>query len=497
MKLKIKDMDLSTGGILIAILHEKDAAKMDLHVKDRILIRKASNEDIKTVVTLDITDNPKAVTPGNVGLMDEVLKKLNMKHGQRVVIEYARKPRGIRLIRRKLDGYELTQDEYDIIVNDIVRDELSMSELAYFISACYTRGLTDGETVRLTKSIVSHGTSLKLPGVVLDKHCIGGVPNNRTTMIVVPILAAAGLRIPKTSSRAITSPSGTADTMEVLCPVILPLKKMEKIVKKVGAFIAWGGGIKLAAADDKLIQVRHAMSLDPQGMLLSSILAKKKAVDANRVLIDIPVGPNTKVKSMKHANALKRDFIKIGKKLNMRVEVIATNGKQPIGNGIGPALEARDVLYILKRDKRAPKDLEKKSLEMAAVLLKMAGRKNAKKVVKEILESGKAYKKFQEIIKAQGGDPKVDPDKLHLGKRKQTMKAYKSGYLVDINTASMARVARLAGAPLDKGAGIDLHKKEGDKVKKDEAIATVYAQSKEKLMFALEQCCMEGCYIIK
>ena len=360
---------------------------MDLHLKDRILIRNAKNRNIKTVVTLDIADSKKTVPKGQVGLMEEVLTKLKMKQGQQIVVEYAKKPRGIGLIKRKLDGLELSQEDYDIIVNDIVRDELSSSELAYFISACYTRGLTDDETVRLTRSIVKHGNTLKLPGVVIDKHCIGGVPNNRTTMVVVPILAAAGLIVPKTSSRAITSPSGTADTMEILAPVKLPLKKLNAIIKKVGAFIAWGGGIQLASADDKLIQVRHAMSIDPEGMLLASILAKKKAVDSNRVLIDIPVGQHTKIKTRSDAEHLKREFVRIGSKLNMRVEVIVTDGRQPIGNGIGPVLEAKDVLYILRRDPRAPKDLEKKSLDMATQLFKMAGRKRPSTLAKEMLLS--------------------------------------------------------------------------------------------------------------
>jgi len=321
--------------------------------------------------------------------------------------------------------------------------------------------------------------------------------SERTTMVVVPILAAAGLKVPKTSSRAITSPSGTADTMEVLAPVKLSIKKLNSIVRKVGAFIAWGGGIQLASADDKLIQVRHAMSIDPEGMLLASILAKKKAVDSNRVLIDIPVGKHTKVKTRSDAEHLKREFIRIGSKLKMRIEVVVTDGRQPIGNGIGPVLEAKDVLYILQRDPRAPKDLEKKSLDMAAQILKMAGRKHPKRTAKEMLTSGKAYKKFQEIIKAQGGNEKIQPDDLPVADFKQTMIAYKSGVLVDINSASMARVARLAGAPLDKAAGIYLHHHEGAEVQKGEPIATVYAESKEKLQFALETCCIDGCYIIK
>ncbi|MFQ5620929.1 MAG: AMP phosphorylase [Candidatus Nanoarchaeia archaeon] len=497
MRLKVRDTGLSTGGILIAILNEEDAHRMDLHLKDRILVRKARNRNVKTVATLDIADSKRAIPQGVIGCMEEVLKKLKLKHGDEVVVEYAKKPRGIGLIRRKLDGYELTRDDYDIIVNDIVRDELSQQELAYFIAACYTHGLKDRETVCLTKSIVAHGATLTIKGNVYDKHCIGGVPGNRTTLIVVPILAAAGLKVPKTSSRAITSPAGTADTMEIFAPVAFPLKKMQSILDKVGAFIAWGGGINLATADDKLIKVRHTMSIDPIGMLLASILAKKRAVDSNKVLIDIPVGKDTKIKSQKHALQLKREFMRIGKKIGMKVEVVLTNGEQPIGSGIGPALEAIDVLHVLQRNKEAPKDLEKKSLEMAAYMLKMAGKKNSKKLAKELLDSGKAYKKFKEIVKAQGGKPNLQPKDIRVGKFKKTMTAYKKGTLVDLHTASLARVARIAGAPLNKGAGLYLHVRQGAKVKKGDPIVTIHAQSKSKLQFALDKCCFERCYTIK
>jgi AMP phosphorylase len=311
------------------------------------------------------------------------------------------------------------------------------------------------------------------------------VPGNRTTMVLVPILAAAGMTIPKTSSRSITSPAGTADTMEVLCPVSFSAKKMSEIVNKVGACIAWGGAVNLAAADDKLIKLRHPLSLDPEGMLLASILAKKSAVGATHVLIDIPVGKETKIKTIAEANHLKREFIKIGKKIGMHIHVMISDGDEPVGSGIGPALEARDVLWLLKRDARRPMDLERKSVYMATRLLHIAGLKNAKQMVLDILDSGAAYSKMRQIIEAQGGNPDIEPDNIHLGKYRYTFKAKKSGTIMDIDNVTINKVARVAGAPEDKGAGVYLYKHERQIVKKGEPIFTIFAESEKKLEFAL------------
>ena len=498
MKFKIKDVGLETGGTLVVILNRRDAQHLDLHLNDRILIREEKNRNNKTVAILDIAKSHELIPFGRIGCMREVLRKLKLHEGSNVVVEYAKKPRGIGLIKEKLDGKRLSQGEYDIIVNDIVRDELTEGELTYFVAGCYIRGMTIDETVYLTRSIVSHGAQLKLTSEdVYDKHCIGGIPGNRTTMVLVPILAAAGLKLPKTSSRSITSPAGTADTMEVLAPVALPLKKMQDMVERIGGFIAWGGGINLAAADDRLIRVRHSMSIDPQGMLLASILAKKKAANSNKVLIDIPIGPHTKIKERKQANQLKRLFILVGKRLGMHLEVIITNGSEPIGHGIGPALEARDTLYILRRDLRAPKDLEEKTLRMAAYMLRMAGMDKPEKRARYLLESGAAYRKFKEMIKAQGGNPHIDPDKIRVGRFTQVITAQKSGSLTELNTESISHVARVAGAPLDKGAGIYLHRHVGARLKKGDLIMTIYAESKAKLHFALEQCSQDHCYTIK
>src|SRR3989338_688368 len=485
MKIIVKDMDIATGGIQVILINQKDAVKLDLHHGDRVIVKKGNK---KTVAITDIAESKKAVSPGHIGLFEEVLDTLNVKQDAIVTIDLIDKPASLVSIRKKLDKKELTKEEINGIVKDIISNNLTEIELCYFISGCYTNGLSLEETGALAKAIVDSGEILNFSnGLIFDKHCIGGVPGNRTTMVVVPICVAAGLKFPKTSSRSITSPSGTADTMEVLAPVSVKLTKLKIIMKKVGGFIAWGGGMGLATADDKLIRLRHPLSLDPQGMLLASILAKKAAVKATHVLIDIPVGLEAKVVSEKKAKILKKDFTMLGKHLGMKIKVILSDGKEPIGHGIGPNLEARDVLWVLQNDIKAPSDLKRKSLYVTTLILKMAGVKRPKETARVRLESGLAYKKMQDMIRAQGCNPYIDPNKIKVGEFSYKVLAQKSGKIKYLHNKRIARIARIAGAPLDKAAGIYLNYHVGYNIKKGETVFIIYSDSKEKLKYAITE----------
>ncbi|MBI2134427.1 AMP phosphorylase [Candidatus Woesearchaeota archaeon] len=484
MKLKIKDMDIATGGPLVAVLNIKDAIKFDIHHLDRIKINKGKR--VETVVA-NIAESSKVVPEGRIGVYEEVIDSLNLKKNDKVSIALARKPLSIDFIRKKLDGKTLNRKEIDQIVWDIVHNKLSDSELTFFVAACYTNLMSINETIMLTKAMVNHGDKLKLDKYpVIDKHSIGGIPGNRTTMVLVPIIAAAGLTMPKTSSRSITSPAGTADAMEVLAKVSFPISRMKEIIAKTNACIVWGGSLNLAPADDKIIGVEKTLGIDAESQLLASIMAKKYSVSSTHILIDIPIGNGSKVKNRQEALKLKKLFDEVGKRLRKHVSVIITDGKQPIGNGIGPALEARDVLWILRRDKRRPPDLEKKCIAMAGELFKMAGIKDSKGKAEEILDSGKAYKKMKEIIKAQDGKI-FDPEDIKIGRFKFDVKSAKKGIVKKIDNKIIARLARVAGAPADNGAGIYLHKHINDKTTKGEKIFTIYSENKLKLKFAREE----------
>ncbi len=474
MRLKVKDVNLSTGGPLVAVMNEEDARTLDLYANDRIKIKRIRAKK-EIIAVADISS--KGINPGEVGLFEELLRALNVEEGTSVEIEFSGRPHSIIHIKEKMEGKTLAEKEIREIIMDIVQNKLSEVEVTYFVSACYSNGLTMKESAALTKAIVASGERLTFPGrTIIDKHCIGGVPNNRTTMIVVPILAALGYTIPKTSSRSITSPAGTADTMEVLCPVSHGLEKIKHVLKKTGACMVWGGAINLAAADDRMIRVRHPLSIDPEGMLLASILAKKKAVGATHVLIDIPYGFGSKIATRKKANHLAGKFSKLGKMLGMKTKVVLTDGSEPIGNGIGPALEAKDVLMVLQGN--GPNDLREKAIFLATEMLKLVGEKNPKKKALDTLNSGAAYKKFIEIIKEQGGRKHI---RLPKARHVYDVFAKKSGKVTAINNRGISKICRIAGAPKDKAAGLYLRVKKGLEVEKGEEIFTIHAKSKAKL----------------
>lgn len=491
MILKARKIPIKVGQKYILVLNERTAHMLDVHPGDRLSVQNGSK---RITCIVDITENGD-IKDNEAGLYIETWNTLKADHGDKMFVTLAEKPAANMYIRQKLDGKELTRAEIDTIVQDIVTDALSDVEMTYFVSACYINGLSDRETTDLTKSIVEHGNRIKLnKKIVADKHCIGGVPGNRTTMIVIPIIAAAGITIPKTSSRAITSPSGTADTMEVMCNVTNNAAKLRKILDKVGAFISWGGGVDLAAADDKLIRVRHPMSLDPKGMMLASIMAKKYAVGSTHVLIDIPYGPQVKTRTLVQANDLKKDFERLGRMLGMTVKVIATRGDSPIGRGIGPVLEAIDVMDVLANKPTAPQDLRKKAVFMAGELLELCGKskKGAGAVLAEkLLNSGAAYKKMNDIIDAQGRKkmPKV-------GKFTFNIVAKKSGKIVGIDNKLISHVARVAGAPKNPGAGVTIEKNLGDIVKKGDTLYTLYAENAGRLKNAIEES-SQAVYVIK
>jgi thymidine phosphorylase len=321
-------------------------------------------------------------------------------------------------------------------------------------------------------------------GPVMDKHSVGGLPGNRTTMLIVPIVAACGLRMPKTSSRAITSPAGTADTMETLAPVDLDVPAIRRVVERTGGCIVWGGSVRLSPADDVLIRVERPLDLDSHGQLVASVLSKKVAAGSSHVLIDMPVGPTAKVRSAAAADQLDRLLRDVGSAVGLQLRVLQTDGLVPVGRGIGPALEARDVLATLRDDSGAPPDLAERSLALAGALIEFGGAVPAGQGLahaRAVLADGRAWRKFQEICEAQGGlrEPPVARYRLDVP-------AHRSGCVVSIDNRRLARIAKLAGAPAAACAGVDLKVRSGDFVARGEPLFTLHAASPGELAYALE-----------
>ena len=387
-------------------------------------------------------------------------------------------------LRAKVFGRRLHESDFHQLMRDTVDSRLSDIELAAFVTACAGERLDAQETIGLTRAMLAVGERIDWgPGIVLDKHCVGGLPGNRTTPIVVAIVAAAGYRIPKTSSRAITSPSGTADTMEVMAPVALGLDAMRAVVDREGGCIVWGGNVRLSPADDVLIRIERPLDFDSDGQLVASVLSKKAAAGATHVIIDIPVGPTAKVRSIAAAGSLERRLRVTAEDLGLNVSVLRTDGTQPVGYGIGPALEARDVLGVLRREADAPLDLRERALDLAGSLLDIApgavpgdGRRRAA----ALLDDGSALRKFMAICEAQGGftEPAVAP-------RVRTILASRDGVLRGVDNRRLAKIAKLAGAPTSATAGVDFRLRLGDLVRAGEPVLHVHAQTAGELDYAL------------
>lgn len=429
----------------------------------------------RIIAVLNVVDDEALVAPDQLGLSEEAIAALDLQPGAAVRINHAEPPASMESVRRKIEGERLSAEELLAIVRDIAERRYAKMEIAAFLVASGQTGLDRDEVMNLTRAMVAQGERLQWQQeLVVDKHCIGGVPGNRTSMLVVPIVAAHGLTMPKTSSRAITSPAGTADTMEVLAEVELAPERLRELVDRENAALIWGGTANLAPVDDILISVERPLGLDYPGQMVASILSKKIAAGSTHLVIDIPVGPTAKVRQMRDALALRKIFEYVADSLGLFLQVVVTDGRQPVGRGIGPVLEARDVMQVLRNDPEAPADLRQKALRLAGRVIEFdpdVRGGDGFDIARDILDSGRALAKMERIIDAQGRREKpVEPCALV---REVTAEA--SGTVVSIDNYQMARIARMAGAPMDMGAGVDLLKKLGDPVKKGEPLYRVYA----------------------
>ncbi|MBU2562772.1 MAG: thymidine phosphorylase [Nanoarchaeota archaeon] len=482
MELKIKLLKWSAG-LPVVMLEKKTAEKIGVHAKDRVFIKTLSKPSKEISTIIDIVEG--LIKENDIAVSSELKKRLSLRVGQKVNVRIAQAPKSLISIKKKLNNKNLSEKEINEIIQDVVNNSLSESEIALFISAMYQQGTTMKETIYLIKAILKSGNQLKLKSkFVFDKHSIGGIPGNRTTPIVVSICAEAGLILPKTSSRAITSAAGTADVIETIANVEFSTNQVKNILKKTNACLIWGGSLGIVPADSKIIQIEKILKIDPPAQLLASIISKKLAMNTQHILIDIPYGKGAKV-SRKEALNLERKFKYLGKYFKKEIKCVLTDGRQPIGNGIGPMLELIDVLKVLNLDKEAPKDLEKKSLFLSGKLLEMA--KKAKKgegfaLARKILYSKKALERFEKIIKAQKGNFK----KLQLAKFKKIIKTNSSGKIKEISNKEISSLARVAGCPVDKSSGLYLHFHVGEKVKKKEKILTIYSNSKSRINEAIK-----------
>lgn len=449
------------------------------------LSRVSVSTDKETIIaSLNIVNN-ELLNPGEIGLSDAAWRMLAPDDNQAVYLSHPDPVTSHSHVRAKVYGHSLSDHQLMQIMQDIVKGYYDDIYLSAFITACAGSRLNFDEIVSLTKSMINVGRQLSWGNeIVVDKHCIGGLPGNRTTMIIVPIVTSFGLVMPKTSSRAITSPAGTADAMEMLAPVNLSVEELRNVIEKEGGCIIWGGSVYLSPADDILITVERQLDIDSEGQLIASVLSKKVAAGSTHVLIDIPVGPTAKVRSLNLANELSNLMITVGEEIGLNVRTKITDGSQPVGRGIGPALEAHDVLAVLRNDPGAPEDLRERSLELAGDILEISGKVPEGKGYTEamkVLDSGAALEKFRSICEAQGEIR--EPGKA---KYSRDVCAKEAGIVSDIDNRRLSLTAKLAGAPIASTAGIYLHVKLGSVVSSDQPLYTIYAEAPGELDYALD-----------
>lgn len=428
----------------------------------------------RILATLNVIDHEDWLAPDEIGLSEQASALLGLPDGSAVELEQAVSPKSLEAVHAKIRGEELSSAALDAIIRDVAALRYSKMEMAAFVVAC-AGFLSTAEVLNLTRAMAAVGTRLAWPDtLVVDKHCIGGVPGNRTSMIIVPIVAAHGLAMPKTSSRAITSPAGTADTMEVLARVDLDTGAMHDVVAAEKGCLVWGGHVRLSPADDVLISVERPLNIDAPGQLVASILSKKLAAGSNRLIIDIPVGPTAKVRNPAAAIGLRKLFEYVASKIDLSLEVVTTDGSEPVGRGIGPVLEARDVMKVLSNAPDAPADLRERALLLAGRILEfdptLRGGTGFGRA-RELLVSGAALAKMERIMAAQG----KPPESAAPGPLIRDVAAECDGIVAALDCYRLARLARLAGAPTDKGAGIDLFKKVGDRVERGEPLFRIHA----------------------
>jgi len=487
-KLKVRRLGIDTQKEHVAYI------RADSHViisegfeaLTRIRINK---DNLSIVASLDVVHS-NLLNKGEVGLSEMACFSLSVKDGDVIEIVHLQPLVSLGYIRAKIYGKTIDEKGIKEIVEDIVKGNYSNIHLSSFITAFAGNNMNLDEIISLTKAMILSGDHIRWnKKIVVDKHCIGGLPGNRTTPIVVSIVSSLGFIMPKTSSRAITSPAGTADTMEVMAPVNLSMEKIKYVIGKEGGCVTWGSSANLSPADDILIRIERALDLDSEGQLIASVLSKKVAAGSTHLVVDMPVGETVKLRSIEAANHLKILMEQVGHAVGLKLKVVVTDGSQPVGIGLGPSLEAMDILAVLRNEKNAPADLKERSLLLSGELLELAGYSTNGKgyeTAEKVLSSGKAYEKFLAICKAQGGftEPK-------FAKFSHDVCSDVSGTVSSIDNRKISRIAKLAGAPDHPSAGIKFYAPLGKAIKKGDILYTIYTETEGELEYALQYVDME------
>jgi len=480
MKLKVKEINFETGNTKDVVLNIKDAQELGQKAGERIIVKNIQSktlEDKYWVAILQIDYSNSLVHPGEIGIFLNLFKeKQDLINNMMLSVKPADPPDSFKYIQKKIRGTKLTTEEINSIINDAVSGSLSRIDLAALITAVSINGMDNEEMTAMTHAEARSGELFDFGPEVYDKHSTGGVPGNKVTLIIVPIVAASGLIIPKSSTRA--------DSMEVLAPIAFDAEKLKSIVSKEKACIIWGGALNTSPADNILIEIERPLHMDPVGLMIPSILTKKLSLGVKKLVLDIPVGKGTKFPTPDNGKQFAYLFKEIAKNVGIEAECALTLAHQPIGHAIGPGLEAKEALTLLMDYSAGPNSLIEKSTDLAGILLEMGGKAQKGKgqiLAKEILRSGKAYEKMKRIIEVQGGNPELKPKDIKIGPHSKEFFAIKAGHITGVNNAIINSIAKAAGCPYSKNSGVEIFKKQGARIKEGDLIFRIHSDSLNKL----------------
>lgn len=399
------------------------------------------------------------------------------------------------VIEKKRDGGELTNEEIDFFVDGYVSGDIPDYQASALCMAIFYRGMNARETARLTMDMARSGDMVDLspiPGVKVDKHSTGGV-GDKTTLVVAPIVASLGVPVAKMSGRGLGHTGGTLDKLESIpgLSVDIDMDRFFQIVNEVGCAVI-GQTANLVPADKRLYALRDVTAtVDSMPLIASSIMSKKIAAGADKILLDVKCGSGAFMKTAEDAIELARCMVEIGEEVGRTTVALITDMGRPLGNAVGNALEVIEALDTLRGV--APADITETCVELAANMLLLAGRGGlgeCRALARGQISNGEALEKLREMIRAQGGDGRVIDDYTLLGQAacSRVVRAPESGWVFSMNTerCGIASVALGAGRAtkddaIDYAAGIVFAAKSGDRVEKGDALATLYASDEARL----------------
>ena len=479
--LSLKHVAINSFNENIAYLHKDcDTYKID-DIRDVTKVE-IHGGPVPVYAFLEIVDDETIVSPGELGLNNEAFLRLNLPEGSNVRLRLAELPPSAGILQRKIAGNILSSSEYSSVVKDIVAGRYSNMDIASFLVASGSF-MTASEVLSLTEALIGDDViRWDDENIVVDHHCLGGIPGNKTDIIITAIVAAYGLPMPKTASRSLTSCAGVADTFAVLANVEADEAKLKKFIKENRGAIVDYNTLPIANASKIVSSVERALGISQQQHIVSSILAIKLAAGVTHLVLDIPVGPSSRIKSTAEAMRIRKLVEYVGDMLSIEIDAVITDGSEPIGNGIGAVLEARDVMRILRNKEEAPQDLLEKSLFLAGRILefdpKLRGGQGYH-VAKEILSSGRALETMNRIIYAQGKAPQAQ-----IGHLTRDIVSSRAGVVESIDNHQINKIGVLAGASQYPGAGLDLLKKVGDFVEPGETLYRIHSVSASDFAFA-------------